>query len=232
MSDNNITNEQDLWDVLNEPVSTESKKTKSESKPASRPKTGPKFAKPGPVQEPTPAPAGSGRRFDGIFFACMAGVAAVSVAATLVIGGMLGGDKTPAPVEKNPPATTAPAVQTMPSAPSAPSVSSADVSALEQENAELRQQVELQKQQIQDLRAQLLDLGGTAGEGTADSSEPDPQAEAYEIFRQIQQAYDEFDREALEKLIPEMDNRLSYLSAEALSEYYLILEYVEQPSNG
>ena len=29
-----------------------------------------------------------------------------------------------------------------------------------------------------------------------------------------------------------MDQRLSYLSSDDLNDYYLILEYVEQPSNG
>ena len=34
------------------------------------------------------------------------------------------------------------------------------------------------------------------------------------------------------ELIPELDTRLTYLSTDALNEYYLILEYVEMPSNG
>ena len=34
------------------------------------------------------------------------------------------------------------------------------------------------------------------------------------------------------ELIPQMDERLSYLSSDALNNYYKILEYVEQPSNG
>ena len=29
-----------------------------------------------------------------------------------------------------------------------------------------------------------------------------------------------------------MDGLVNYLSSEAMNEYYLILEYVEQPSNG
>ena len=155
------------------------------------------------------------RKIDGFFLTCMASVAAVSVAATLMIGGMVGGEKSPAPTVQTPVATTAP---------SRPAV---DTSALEQENAELRQQVELQKQQIQDLRAQLLDLTGST-----ESGQTDEQAEAYDIFHQIQAAYDDFDRETLEQLIPEMDKRLAYLSNDALYEYYQILEYVEQPSNG
>ena len=138
------------------------------------------------------------RKLDGFFFTCMAGVAAVSVAATLVIGGMIG-------------TTAAP---------------SADASALAQENTELRQQLALQRQQIQDLRAELMDLTGST-EGL-----PDDTAEAYDIFHQIQAAYEDFDRVKLEALIPEMDKRLEYLSSDALYEYYAILEYVEQPSNG
>ena len=156
-----------------------------------------------------------GRKIDGFFLGCMAGVAALSVAATLMIGGMTGGEKTPAPTVQNPIATTA------------PSQSAVDTSALEQENAELRQQVELQQQQIQDLRAQLLDLTDST-----ESGQTDEQTEAYDIFHQIQAAYDDFDRETLEQLIPEMDKRLEYLSNDALYEYYQILEYVEQPSNG
>ena len=60
----------------------------------------------------------------------------------------------------------------------------------------------------------------------------DAQAEAFAIFTQIQDAYAEFDREKLEELMPQMDTRLNYLSKDALNSYYMILEYVEMPSNG
>ena len=60
----------------------------------------------------------------------------------------------------------------------------------------------------------------------------DQQLEAYDIFHQIKAAYADFDREKMEELIPEMDKRIAYLSSDAMNEYYLILEYVEMPSNG
>ncbi len=240
MSENRIPNEQDLWDVLNEPVTAESKKTKPEPQAAPRPKTGPKFAKPEPPLESAPAPAKAGRPIDGFFFACMAGVAAVSVAATLVIGGMVGDKNPSATPVKDPAASTAP-VEKDPAASTAPNevVIGIDAAALQQENAELREQVELQKQQIKDLRAQLLDLTGSSGEISTGTTEPgqtepqpDAQDQAYDLFLRIREAYDDFDRATLEELIPQMDKRLSYLSSDALNEYYLILEYVEQPSNG
>ena len=231
MSENRIPNEQDLWDVLNEPVTAESKKTKPEPQAAPRPKTGPKFAKPEPPLESAPAPAKAGRRLDGFFFACMAGVAAVSVAATLVISGMVGDKNPSATPVKDPAASTAPG-ELLSKAPE-------EASALELENAELRQQVELQKKQIKELQAELIELSGGSEALPPLSTDPgetnelrNDQVEAYDIFHQIQEAYDDFDRETLEKLIPEMDKRLSYLSGEALNEYYLILEYVEMPSNG
>lgn len=233
MSDNQIQNEEDLWDVLNEPVAAApNKKTKPEAKPSPRPKTGPKFAKPEPVIESVPAAvSGPGRKIDGFFLACMAGVAAVSVAATLVISGMAGISKAPAPVGKGTIVSTAPG-ELLSKAPE-------EASALELENAELRQQVELQKKQIKELQAELIELSGGSEALPPLSTDPgetnelrNDQVEAYDIFHQIQEAYDDFDRETLEKLIPEMDKRLSYLSSDALNEYYLILEYVEQPSNG
>lgn len=205
-----MENEQDLWNVL-------SGDSKPEPKPAPAVKTGPKFASDKP-------PKG---RVDGFFLACMAGVAAVSVAATLVIGGMLGGEKPPTvsdPVSTNAPAATGDSDQ---------------LAALERENAELRAQLEQQKQQVKDLQADLLELLGSEEYLATVPSNPeqsnenlDAQVEAYEIFAQIQEAYANFDRAALEELIPEMDKRLSYLSSEALNNYYMILEYVEQPSNG
>lgn len=170
-----------------------------------------------------PAPkADAPRRIDGFFAACMAGVAAVSVAATLVIGGMVGGDKTPAPAVKDPVST------------GAPSADGERLAALEQENSQLREQVRLQKEQIQELQAQILDMGTAADLPTnpENADTTDPQVEAYDIFNEIQKAYVNFDREKLEELIPEMDKRLSYLSSEALNIYYKILEYVEMPSNG
>ena len=60
----------------------------------------------------------------------------------------------------------------------------------------------------------------------------DAQIKALDTLAQIQQAYADFDREKLEELIPQMDAQLQYLPPDALDNYYLILEYVEQPSNG
>ena len=113
------------------------------------------------------------------------------------------------------------------------------LSALELENADLRAQVELQKDQIKKLQAELLDLQAASGETPVLPTDPDADAElvnaqleAYDIFNQIKEAYADFDREKLEQLTPEMDKRLTYLSSDALYEYYMILEYVEMPSNG
>ena len=202
MSENKVRNEQELWDILSEPTGAEPEK-KAKPKSAEG-----RFAKPGPVKQ--------GRKPDGFFFACMAGVAAVSVAATLVLGGMTGGVQNGLPL-----------------------AGSDRVALLEQENAELRTQLELQKEQIKKLQADLLDLTAGSAEQSVISTEPgadneltNAQLEAYDIWGRIQAAYADFDRETLEELIPEMDKRLTYLSSEALSEYYLILEYVEQPSNG
>ena len=211
MSENNIPNENELWDVLNGEV-------KAESRPrTAAPKSGPKFADEKP-------PKG---RVDGFFLACMAGVAAVSVAATLVIGGMVGGEKPP--VAQDPISTGAPAQNG----------GNDRIAELELENATLRSQLEEQKKQVKNLQSELLELMGSEEYLSTVPSDPeqsnevvDAQVEAYELFAQIQDAYAEFDREKLEELIPEMDKRISYLSSDALYSYYMILEYVEQPSNG
>ena len=205
MSEKNVQSEQELWDVLDNSAE--------------------------PVKEASPAPVKAGRKLDGFFFACMAGVAAVSVAATLVIGGMLGGDKTPGgePVYGGAEVPADSVVQEM----------ELQMEGLKLENAELRAQLELQKQQILSLQAQVLDLSGGEAELPTMSTDPneqdelmDQQLEAYDIFHQIKAAYADFDREKLEQLIPEMDKRIAYLSSDAMNEYYLILEYVEMPSNG
>ena len=207
MSENNVQNEQELWDLLSEPIAAEPK-AEPAKKAAPKSNEG-RFAKPGPMKEPAKA----GRKPDGFFFACMAGVAAVSVAATLVIGGMLGGDKTPG---------------------GEPIYSGAEVP-----TDSVVQEMELQKQQILSLQAQVLDLSGGEAELPTMSTDPgeqdeqmEQQLEAYDIFNQIKAAYTDFDREKLEQLIPEMDKRIAYLSSDAMNEYYLILEYVEMPSNG
>ena len=217
MSENKIPNEQELWDVLDGKAAPE---VKPEPKPT---KTEPKFAKPD-------APKG---KIDSFFLTCMAGVAAVAVAATLLVTSLVGGDAPKAPVEKDPQAPV--------SGENTPAAEGDNelLSALELENADLRAQVELQKDQIKKLQAELLDLSGDTEELPPLATDPDAdtelvnaQVEAYEIFNQIKDAYTEFDRATLEKLIPEMDKRLTYLSSDALNEYYTILEYVEMPSNG
>ena len=218
MSDNKIQNEEELWNVLD---GTAAPEAKPEPKPA---KTEAKFAKPD-------APKG---KVDSFFLACMIGVAAVSVAATLLISSLVGGE---APKTNPVPAETNPGI----SGETLPAVEGGNdlVAALELENAELRAQVELQRDQIKKLQAELLDLSGDTEELPPLATDPDAdtelvnaQVEAYEIFNQIKDAYTEFDRATLEKLIPEMDKRLTYLSSDALNEYYTILEYVEMPSNG
>ena len=205
MSEKNVPNEQELWNVLDDSAE--------------------------PVKEASPAPVKAGRKLDGFFLACMAGVAAVSVAATLVIGGMLGGDKAPGgePIYSGAEVPADSVVQEM----------ELQMEGLKLENAELRAQLELQKQQILSLQAQVLDLSGGEAELPTMSTDPgeqdelmDQQLEAYDIFNQIKAAYTDFDREKLEELIPEMDKRIAYLSSDAMNEYYLILEYVEMPSNG
>ena len=196
--ENKIQNEDELWAKLSEPAAE----------------------KPEPKAEPCaekPEPAKSPRKIDGFFLGCMAGVAAISVAVTMLFGG----NGASAPVSGG------------------SSNDSAVIAQLERENAELRAQLELQKQQILSLQAQVLDLSGGEAELPTLSTDPseqdelmDQQLEAYDIFNQIKAAYTDFDREKLEQLIPEMDKRIAYLSSDAMNEYYLILEYVEMPSNG
>ena len=158
-------------------------------------------------------------RIDGFFLGCMAGVAAVSVAATLAIGGMTGGND-----EKIYGGAEVPTGEAM------VSVLEEQAEALKLENADLKNLIEVQKQQIQALQAQVLDLSGGEAELPADS---DSQViEAYELLAQIKAAYQNFDRATLEELMPQLNQRLAYLSQDALAEYYTITEYVEQLSNG
>ena len=225
MSDNKIQNEEELWSVLDGTAPAAPAEPKAESKPA---KTEGKFSKPG-------APKG---KVDSFFLTCMAGVAAVSVAVTLLVTSLVGGEPSkpvPGATDPNPGISgeVDPGIE--------PGIEGDNevVSALELENAELRAQLELQKQQIKDLQAQLLDLSDGSDQMPTLSTEPgadselvSEQLQAYEIFNQIKDAYADFDRAKLEELVPEMDKRLTYLGKEALNEYYMILEYVEMPSNG
>ena len=250
MSDENrLQTEEELWDVLSEPVVAEGKaKPAPKAKPVPKPKAAGRFARSGAAEfkaEPTaaPAPKKEGRKIDGFFFACMAGVATVSVAATLILGGMLGGEKPAAPIETNP-GITDEFIAPEGEGPVAEVPGDADPSAqlleelaqLRLENTELQAQLDQQKQQVANLQADLMALKGGDSSISApsgmDGEQADAFAEAYNIFNQIKKAYADFDRARLEELIPQMDQRLSYLSSDDLNDYYLILEYVEQPSNG
>ena len=226
-----IPSEQELWDLLTDPIEVAAK---PEPK-APRPKSGPRFAKEAPVKDVPPVPIR--QKPDSYFYACMAAVAAVSVAVTLLLTSLPGGGKAPGPVRKDP--------VIEPTAPAEGEILTDDVSGLlaelELENEQLREQVQLQSQQIRDLQAQLLEQGGTTQQPSGSTSMSDPasgtteqsdQQKAYEIFDQIKAAYTDFDRARLEELIPQMDGLVNYLSSEAMNEYYLILEYMEQPSNG
>ena len=252
MSDENrLQTEEELWDVLSEPVVAEGK-AKPAPKAVPKPKTEGRFARSGAAEfkaDPTaaPAPKKEGRKIDGFFFACMAGVATVSVAATLILGGILGGEKPAAPIETNPGITDefiAPEVEgpvvAVPGDDDASAQLLEELAQLRLENAELQAQLAVQQQQISTLQAELMTLKGgdgslsSAPSGGSDTGTEatDAQVEAYTIFNQIKDAYANFDRAKLEELIPQMDKRLTHLSSSDLNEYYLILEYVEQPSNG
>ena len=218
MSENKIPNEQELWDVLDGKAAPEDKPEPKPTKPE------PKFAKPD-------APKG---KIDSFFLTCMAGVAAVAVAATLLVTSLVGGEPAKPGVSATDPKPGVSGENT----PAAEGDNEL-LAALELENADLRAQVELQKDQIKKLQAELLDLQAASGETPVLPTDPDADAElvnaqleAYDIFNQIKEAYADFDREKLEQLTPEMDKRLTYLSSDALYEYYMILEYVEMPSNG
>ena len=111
MSDNKIQNEEELWSVLDGTAAP-----KAEPKPEPKPaKSEGKFAK-------ADAPKG---KVDGFFLTCMAGVAAVAVAATLLVSSMLGGN--------------APAVSG--GAAAGGDTSAARIEELELENEELRKQI-------------------------------------------------------------------------------------------
>ena len=206
MSENKIPNEEELWNVLSEDPTPEKK---PQAKAA---KSGGRFEKAGAPKK---------GKVDGFFLACMAGVAAVSVAVTMLLsGGSTAPVKTPANIGGG---------------------ETVAASQLELENAELRAQLELQKEQIKKLQAELLDLYAATGEEASIPTDPgadnemiQEQLKAYELFNQVKEAYAEFDRAKLEELIPQMDEviRGEYLSKEARNEYYLILEYVEQSGNG
>ena len=205
---NEVQNEEELWDLLS-------------SEPSAEPK--PKAEKPEPAPVEIPAEPKAARKIDGFFVACMAGVAAVSVAVTLVASSMFGGSA-PAASGQDPVVNE---------------TASAALAELERENAELRAQLELQKEQVKDLQSDLMTLMGSEEYLSSAATDPsgsnevlDAQLKALDTLAQIQEAYADFDRERLEELIPEMDAQLSYLTPEALNNYYLILEYVEQPSNG
>ena len=215
-NDPKLQNEDELWDVLSAPAAD-----KKDEKPKEAPS-------PAPKAETRENKTVSGRKLDGFFYGSMAGVAAVSVAATLLVSSLFGGGG----AQSASPSGSG-------SAGSDDVSVSEDVDALRRENAELKAQVELQQKTILDLQNNLMDFMGTEefmeNAATSPSGENqvlEKQTEAYEILSQIQTAYAEFDRETLEELIPEMDARLEYLSKEALNNYYLILEYMEQPSNG
>ena len=158
MSEHKKQTEQQLWDVLTEPVVTE------EPEPVKkiRRKSGPLFASEAPVKD---VPAAPNRKPDGFFFACMAGVAAVSVAATLLISGMTGrgsgNGNTPDPA-----ATGSPSVST-----TAP-LSGDSLQALEQENEQLQEDISQlgTLESIQKIAREVLDLvlPGTVFFGTGD----------------------------------------------------------------
>lgn len=237
MSDKqNIQNEDELWDLLSEPVTTEPapKAAKSEPK-AAKPWKAAK-PEPTPVPEPAAEPAVKAaapkteRKIDKFFLTCMVCVAVVTMALTLMVTSLLGGG-TAAPSGTP---VKGPADGDVAISETAP----AGATDLEKENAELRAQLELQKEQIKDLQNDLMTLMGSEEYLSTASTDPtgsnevlDAQVAAMETLAQIQEAYADFDRERLEELIPQMDTQLSYLTPEALNNYYLILEYVEQPSN-
>lgn len=232
---NEDMNEDDLWSLLSDVPAEEPK-----SAPKSAPKQTKSAAPAAPRFEPKTQTAPE-RRIDGFFLACMTGVAAVSIVATLAISSAFGGGKAATPPVTDPAASSTPVIETV-------DVSAKQIEALQQEVSDLEYEVESLKAQLKQREADvkrlyseysaLLESTGGEQTGTIPTvSEGDEdiiaeQSQAVTLFQQVQDAYYQFDREALETLIPQMDQLLEYLNQEQLLEYYLILEYAEQPSNG
>lgn len=138
-------NDQDLWSLLNtEPMDGPGVET---SEPVSQP-----VYTAAPPQFAESQPKG---RVDGLFLACMAGVAVVSVAATLLISGLFGG-KEPSPTQTQPVESTTPAIVLELESKNAALTN--ENAALELENAELLKQVEEQRKQIEALEEDLKEL--------------------------------------------------------------------------
>lgn len=211
-----VENENELWDLLNEPIESNQKK-----EPAPVKKERPRGAyakKPEPKANPLPKILGA------------AGwVVALGLGAALVLGG--GGEEA-----KNPNAGLSMGV----------SQEQTEDTGLQTLMEELMAENESLTQENQELSAQLEDLTNVMSQFMedieyleSDSARPVmPDEEAQkklEIHEHLILAYYSLlnkDAEGLETELEAVDGMSEYLDSDLLDAYYLILEYMEQPSWG
>ena len=228
-------NEQELWDLLKQPVETEEPKERSRAKKAPKVREEPKKAPEAPAEipeqpkaDPDPkAPVVTERRKKALVFylAGLFGIAFLIVLGSLMMRGSNGGSAEDAKRLQE----LETRVQTL----------TQERDALSDEIQALTDANDTLSMQMAAMERTMLEMAGTAEyiEGQATMSDTEAQLlskkmEAYSLLVKAQNALIDFDREVLYETMDALADKYTYLDDSAMNAYYTIMEQMEQPYLG
>lgn len=194
-------NENELWDMLQQPLENENKSKPKRQKSPKPEKEAKEKAKP-EKQEPSPTPekSGSGRDI-AVKILAVALVVVLAVLAIQVVGNS-GGDT--AALE-------------------------ARIAELEAEAAKREQYVADLEATLVQITTSTEYIEGEYAAANGENGELSEKVTAYENLVAALNAMLTYDEEGLNAALEELNPRITYLSNDALNAYYMVMEYMEQP---
>lgn len=222
MSTENELNEQELWDLLKEPI--ESEKKPEPKKPAKKEEK--------PAEEAKPKTIITERRKKALvlYLVGLFGIAFLVVLMSLLLrGGEPGGNPT---VPAEDPAQLQELYDRINEL--------EDELALEKAaNEELTEDFREQQEMMENLKILNDELSASIEYVEGNSLYTDENSEklaktmrAYELLTRAQNAFIHYNEEVLNATMTELEDYMDLLSQEALNAYYMVIEYMEQPYLG
>lgn len=228
MSTENELNENELWELLKEPIETETKPEPKKSRKKEEP------------QEEKPKTVITEKRKKALvwYLAGLFGIAFIVVLISLFFRGNPGNPSSTTPAGED-----AAQVQELYDRINALEEENNELKAekatLETENQELLDELMEQQEMMDNLKILNDELSASIEyvEGSALYSDENSELraktmKAYELLTRAQNAFIDYNEEVLNASLLELEEYLDLLSQEALNAYFMVIEYMEQPYLG
>lgn len=232
MSTENELNENELWDLLKEPIESDSptKKDKKKDKPAKVKEEKNPGENPQPEESKSKTIITEKRKRALVWYLVgLFGIAFVMVLCSLFLKGQPAGNGETSTVDSTQIQELYDRINEL----------EEENTSLKAENEELTAQVMEQQEMMDGLNLMIDELTNSLEYVEGNALYSDENAEllartmtAYQTLVRAQNAFIDYDEEVLEQAMAELEDNLDVLSNEALNAYYMVIEYMEQPYLG